>query len=156
MSCITDRLDKVAGELEKVDPCLALALDHVSDRLERYGTVKDFIDVKMHKKDLEKYPTMYHSMDTIEKVKKALKNPEMEKKIEEYLKKEHAVEIIECHVTGHGFDKNMVALTMKFKSVDGIDTKFFTEHKFKQIYAEEYNVFSTNVYVPLSIFEETK
>ena len=38
---MTARLDEIAGELERVDPRLALALDQVSDRLDRLAKDKE-------------------------------------------------------------------------------------------------------------------
>lgn len=52
---ITERLDKIATELEQVDPKMALAIDLVSDKLE--NRVAD--DITLLKKDIEKIKGVY-------------------------------------------------------------------------------------------------
>ena len=43
---LTARLDDIAGELERIDPRIALAVDQISDRLEERIAAPTFLDVR--------------------------------------------------------------------------------------------------------------
>jgi hypothetical protein len=82
-SSLTTRLDVIAGELEKVDPRMALALDMVSDRLEASSIdkpdAKKWMDEE--KEELGAAKKLEDKVDDIHKMVKKLVD-ESEKDIE--------------------------------------------------------------------------
>lgn len=148
---ITARLDEIAGELEVVDPRLALALDRVSDQLEHYGAIKT-PDPTLHKEDLKRSPEMYHSLETMGQVKEALKDPKVEEKIKEYIKKTHNLDMVEGYVSDFKYNGDKVHFLFQFKT-KYIDPEFFKEHKVEAIFASGKDLFEAGIDISLKLFQ---
>ena len=157
---LTAQLDEIASELEFINSRIALAIDQVSDRIEHCGAVKDKLEVT--KEEAEKYPEVHHPFDVIEKIKKSIKNPEIEKKVEDYINEKHnssgALKITEVSLfTGskHPLIKDSIPISVEFNlgSGDGINKEFFIKNKIDTVYATGDRKYYASVYVPLSVFE---
>ena len=153
---VSSRLDEIAREIEIEDPRIALAIDQVSDSLERLGTVKDNIDIEKHKEHLKKYPAISHPVETVEKLKKKLKDPAIEKKVEEYIKEKCPdFKITDITIkSGEKFKEGKIPVFLQFKmSPAFIDLGHFKRNDFQYIFADGVDLFATALDIPLSVFE---
>ena len=158
---VTAHLDRIASDLEKIDPRLAMAIDKVSDKIEAAVTFR--IDMEKHKKEKENYPITTHPVETIEQIKKKLEDPAIEKKVEDYIEKKHnapkdlnITNIGVEHGTKSAVDDKSINLffDFKFKDVgDTLDISFFKTHNIYWAGAIGAREYHTMVPVPLSEFE---
>jgi hypothetical protein len=86
---ITTQLDVIASEIEPQDPLIALALDKIADQLERAAKIHDTVDIDKHNDDFKRFPDIHQPTEVLKKVKEGLKNPKIERKVEEYIDKEY-------------------------------------------------------------------
>jgi hypothetical protein len=154
---IVAEIDQISTEIEAVAPKVALALDQVSDRLEgRASAIKDYLDIKNHEEDVKKYPGINHPTNIMEQVKSKLKDPKIEKKIEDYITKKHSSEklkisnlrLLSGMSTGEG-----VQIHADLDCSDIINAGFFKEHNLQYVVATGSYKYATSIAVPLSVFE---
>jgi hypothetical protein len=160
MSNISTQIDQIASEIEQIDPRIALALDKISDHLDRKGAIGDFIDLEEHKKNREKYPEITHTMETMEQLKKSLEDPKVEKKVRDYIEKNHKLEVEDLYLysgnKGQGkeqLEDNLITVYIKFKNMKNIYPEFFKEHDLKYFTAMGAHLYSASIPVPLATFK---
>jgi hypothetical protein len=132
--------------------------------LDRYAAVDDRINIERHKEDVERWPGIMHTLETVEQVKKSLKDPEIHKKIENYVKKTHMGDDLEMTditfgsgAKGFSTDKVINAMVVfKYKggrTGEGISKNFLDKHNLYAVYAVGNNIYDAAIPIPLSVLE---